>query len=196
MFAEYSKSKKETVRARSGFTLIETFVAIAILATALAGALALAAQGFNSADVAGDQITASFLAQDAMEYVRFLRDSATLAKNNIGWLAYVRNCIPSGQIHYCYFDSKSGIPNGTGNGGPTQCSPGTAVTSCMPVDYDSSTGFYNYTTGVATKFTRAVSVVQSNTNTDEVEVSVYVDWQSRGINRQVALQEDLLNWQP
>src|SRR3569623_1101495 len=61
-----------------GFTLVETLVAVMILASAVAGPLSIASRALNNSLVAKDQITAYFLAQDAIEYTRFVRDSNTL----------------------------------------------------------------------------------------------------------------------
>ena len=63
---------------KKGFTLIETLVAILILTTAIAGPLTIASRGLNAALIAKDQTTASYLAQDAIEYVRAVRDTNRL----------------------------------------------------------------------------------------------------------------------
>lgn len=63
----YSKDK--------GFTLVETLVAVAILMIAIAGPLTIAQKSLMASIYAKDQVTASFLAQDAMEYVKNWRDS-------------------------------------------------------------------------------------------------------------------------
>ena len=66
-------------RAVSGFTLIETLVAIAVLTLAVAGPLFTAERTIVAAQTAADQLTASYLAQEGVEYVRAMRDSAYLA---------------------------------------------------------------------------------------------------------------------
>lgn len=59
---------------KKAFTLIETLVAISILTIALTGPLAVIAQALKSSYFARDQITAYYLAQEAVEYIRNLRD--------------------------------------------------------------------------------------------------------------------------
>jgi len=201
---------RSTYRLRSGlvsrgFTLIETFVAIVILTTALAGALALAANGFNSADIAGDQITAAFLAQDAMEYVRFKRDSSTL--QGIGWLDKLTPmCVSSAgsPAAICEFDTADNTPNI-----PRSCSG-----TCDPMSYDTVRGFYNYavpnsTDIVSSKFTRTVSIVTQPSPTlsgasAEATVIVRVVWRGRNgatgscsgvIKNCVILREEIYNLQ-
>ncbi len=59
---------------KRGFTLIETFIAITILMTAIVGPLVLAARGLSGSSIARDQITAYYLAQEVLEVVRAIRD--------------------------------------------------------------------------------------------------------------------------
>ncbi len=70
--------KDTPVRSRihsRGFTILETLVAIAILIIAITGPLAIVAQSLRSSYFSRDQITAYYLAQEAIEYVRNTRDT-------------------------------------------------------------------------------------------------------------------------
>ena len=176
-----------------GFTMIETFVAIVVLATSLAGALSLASQGFNSADVAGDQITASFLAQDAIEYIRFARDTTCLSSSSgcdSSWLSeHLAPCVNNGASPtYCYLDSSLGL---------TLSNPQTCVGSCPPLLFDSTTGLYKYTSGVTSKFTRYVSVSDVSGDGNEALIKVQVSWVTRGgyPRTPITLEEYIYNWQ-
>src|SRR4051812_13810349 len=53
---------------RRAFTLVESMVAISILALAVTGPMIIAQKGIGSAIYAKDQITAFYLAQEAVEY--------------------------------------------------------------------------------------------------------------------------------
>jgi prepilin-type N-terminal cleavage/methylation domain-containing protein len=59
---------------QKAFTLVETLVAISILTIALTGPLAIIAQALRSSYFSRDQITAYYLAQEAVEYIRNQRD--------------------------------------------------------------------------------------------------------------------------
>ena len=54
----------------AGFTLIESLVAISILLLSISAPLTIASKGLASSFFARDQITAFYLAQDAVEYIR------------------------------------------------------------------------------------------------------------------------------
>ena len=67
-----------------GFTLIETMVAITILTFAMAGPLFTANRAIVAAQTARDQLTATYLAQEGIEYVRMMRDNSYLKTYNEG----------------------------------------------------------------------------------------------------------------
>lgn len=64
---------------KKGFTIIETLVATAILMIAITGPLTISQKGLGAAVYARDQLVATYLAQDAMEYVHYLRDKNILS---------------------------------------------------------------------------------------------------------------------
>src|SRR3989338_10635926 len=61
-----------------GFTLVETLVAVMLLSVAVVAPMSLAAKSLGSAYYARDQITAFYLAQEAIEALRSIRDSQIL----------------------------------------------------------------------------------------------------------------------
>lgn len=173
-----------------GFTLIETMVAILLLSTAIAGPLTLASKGLSTSVVAKDQIGAFNLAQDGMEYIRFIRDTNKLSGGN--WLTGVGAGINGVDLTPCvggagcYIDSVQSTV--------TACS-----TACPIMNYDSTNHYYSYTTGSASaqKYRRIVTITTPfGGNSDEAKVSVVVQWTSAGnMVRSVTVQEDMLNWQ-
>ncbi len=212
---------KNDIRQRAplrGFTLIETLVAILVLMTALAGALALAAQGFNSADVAGNQITAEYLAQDAIEYIRFVRDSNCLSHSSNGscpssaWLDFLSACTTSSG---CYFDSSQNFT--VTDESPVECPSGI----CPVMYYEPISGFYNYANlppgdtsipnasvepnandNLPSAYTRKVTIVTpvtsgAGSNANEAQVTAVVSWAGRtGVISSVTLQENIFDWEP
>jgi prepilin-type N-terminal cleavage/methylation domain-containing protein len=66
------------MKSGKGFTLIETMIAVTILTLSISGPLLGASRAIVLAEISRDQLTASYLAQEAIEYVRAMRDDAYL----------------------------------------------------------------------------------------------------------------------
>lgn len=98
-----------------GFTIIESLVAVSVLMIAVTGPLALAARGLSYSQYAKDQITAFYLASEAIEAVKNIRDANMIDPQDDGngnkkdWLGRALN--GSGGFskcdninNPCYFD--------------------------------------------------------------------------------------------
>lgn len=91
---------KNNIKNNSGFTMIESLVAIFIILLAITGPMVFAQNGLRTAFLSRDQITAFFLAQDVIESIKNYRNGQ--AKNIVDgtldsqyWLG--NNTIQSGQ---------------------------------------------------------------------------------------------------
>lgn len=173
-----------------GFTLIETLVAVLLLTTAIGGPLTLASRGLMVALLSKDQIVAFNLAQDAVEHIRFVRDSNTLS--GADWLAGLGNCISVDGTTACYFDSLLNSP-----ASPQTCADATC--SAQRLYFDETNRYYNYTTtNTLTIFTRVVTIRHDSggASPGEAVVTVTVYWAGTGtLARNVVLRESLFNWQ-
>jgi hypothetical protein len=163
------------VKPLRGFTLIETFVATSVLLISLAAPLSIAAQSLRSAYYARDQITAFYLAQEAVEYIQAKRDQNYLTSAT--WLTGLDECISTA----CSID----FPNFT----HTACS-----TTCDPLLIRDTDKLFVGPGGSGTPsvFTRSVRIVA--VTTDEVDIKVTVSWVSAGISRSFQISEHLFNW--
>ena len=163
-----------------GFTLIETFVAITILVTAIAGPLTLASKGLQSAVLARDQLLASFMAQEGIEFIRERRDNNALASPRpTDWLQGLSSCIDPST---CTID-------------PAADSVVACNGECPALNIDTSSGFYNYNpVNGASPFTRTVKIVR-NANGHEAKVYSTIAWRTGPYARQLTLEENLTNWQ-
>ncbi|MEK7156326.1 MAG: prepilin-type N-terminal cleavage/methylation domain-containing protein, partial [Patescibacteria group bacterium] len=72
------KTQNSKLKTTAGFTLVETLVAVMLLSVAVVAPMSLAARSLGSAYYARDQITAFYLAQEAIEALRSIRDSQIL----------------------------------------------------------------------------------------------------------------------
>lgn len=109
----------------SGFTLIESLVAITIVTIAISGTMVTASSAVIVADISRDQLIASYLAQEGIEYVRWMRDNYYLSAYYSGThdtknaFAGFVGAIPAGcsNVAGCdikdlpYFEPKASFPN-------------------------------------------------------------------------------------
>ena len=172
-----------------GFTLIEAFVAITILVMAMVGPLAIASQSAMFAAFTRDQVTANFLAQDAVEYVRWIRDSNQLSGRD--WMAGLDACISASGGSACYFDSSltSASMQACASGG------------CPVMLYDPASGRYDYDAGAASHFTRTVSIARPVSPNDcstgkgcEIAIVVKVAWTTGTLPHAVTVKENMMRW--
>jgi prepilin-type N-terminal cleavage/methylation domain-containing protein len=164
---------KQTMHTR-GFTLVETLVAISVLLLALAGPLSIAADALSGAYYARDQITAFYLAQEGVEYVRAVRDENYLAGR--AWLTGLDTCV-SGT---CVVD----FPNFT---------HASCTGSCPPILINSS-GLFNQANGTPSLYTRGVSLQPVDADDHEMRIVVTVSWRSGVINRSFEIREYIFDW--
>ena len=75
---------KGFTRPFAGFTLIEAMVAITIVTLAVTGPLFTASRAIVAAQMARQKLTASYLAQEGIEYARAMRDNEYLAAYQAG----------------------------------------------------------------------------------------------------------------
>jgi prepilin-type N-terminal cleavage/methylation domain-containing protein len=178
MFKNRSNPPRLHVRTRRGFTLIETFVAISILLVAVSSALTLSSRGLAAAFSARDQMIAFYLSQEAIEYVRYIRDGNTLAGAN--WLTDLSECVGAS----CTVDVRAASP-----------AEGTALCSgaCPVIRFNETSGMYGYDPSFSpTPFTRSISLTRITD--DEMLLSVSVSWRSGRLDRSFAAKEYLFNW--
>ncbi|MBU4536793.1 prepilin-type N-terminal cleavage/methylation domain-containing protein [Patescibacteria group bacterium] len=172
------KKQKKNNRLQRGFTLIETFVAIAVLLIAMSGPLVLVTKGLSISKMAKGQITAIYLAQEAIEYMRNVRDTNIL--NRRTWLTGLEECTNFGSK--CKIDS------------PAQIVSSCSLSGCENLKYNSVSYLYGYTSGDISLFKREIEVNEI-TPDKELEIVVTMYWNEGPNNREFTIKERLLNWQ-
>lgn len=177
---------------RGGFTLIETLVAVLVLMTAIAGPLTIASKGLQATLVAKDQNTAFYLAQDAIEYVRYVRDTNKLKGQ--AWLSGLDGTA----------NGFSAVDTGLGAGACTSVNGCTvdsiqdsiatcAGTGCAVLRYNSGLNRFEYASGITSIYRRTVSLQVTGS---EALVRVTVTWSDQGaLVRTVTVNEVIEDWQ-
>lgn len=173
-----------------GFTLVETIVAITILTLAVVGPLFTASRAIVAARVAGHQLTASYLAQESIEYVRMLRDNQYLAayQNNpatastTGWANFRAALVPCAAQNGCTFD-------------PTVPTLSVCSGSCAPL-YLLANDVYsqqNMQGSSLTPFTRTITT--SAVSENEERIVSTVTWSFHNASYTVTITDHLTPWQ-
>jgi prepilin-type N-terminal cleavage/methylation domain-containing protein len=167
-----------------GFTLVESMVAISILSLAVTAPLLIAQKGIGSAIYSRDQITAFYLAQEAIEYVRNVRDTNRITGQ--WWLAQFATA--SGCQPYDSSNSACSVINGDykidakyldftlGNGAVNTNAISPCSGACPPLKYDTVNNLFTYSAGNDTQFTRTINISNVAGGGKEALISVTIAW--------------------
>lgn len=166
-----------TLRTQRGVILIEAVVAIGVLAVIFTSALALFTRSLMGVRASSDQIVATYLAQDAAEYIL----AKVAANKRIGegqWADGLAGC-SNGTV--CSLDTTSPISGFALN-------PCDGATCALGLD---SNERYRPGGGTDTPYTRTVEVTLTDTNTDgsddEAYIQVVVSWEAGAAGGSVPL---------
>jgi len=165
------KSNSKFKNLNSGFTLLEALVAVSILMVAVVAPMTVAQKGLSSATYSKSQMIASYLAQDAIEYIKNVRDQVSI-RNSFDWngLWGAGGFFELCQSPYlCKIDT-----NASGGAGLVQAYNNGDILS------KDANGFYGFT-GTLTIFSRKIQValsddLDSNGNKYKALVTVTVGW--------------------
>ena len=168
----------------TGFTIVESLVAIAILVFIIIGASSAIQTGISSYIFSKDQIIAFYLAQEGFEQIRNTRDENSL--KNQHWLTG----LALDTSDPCFFGNAC-IVDPVNTNTPTRCS---SVGNCPVLRQNATTGFFGYDSlWPATIFRREIVLTQINS--EEISIQVTVNWSKGIVNRQFKARENILNWQ-
>ena len=208
------------IKSISGFTLVESLVAISILMIAIASPMTLAQKGLSTATLSKDQMIASFLAQDAIEAVKNIRDQIAVSQSSGGWLdgngdQFLAPCICTGANDDCNFDStQRRYCNIDTTVAGFDISSGESNPKPLRVSYNITNGIkrflkYDYNTlndcsvqgvgdcGEVSKFIRYINIKKTLDNGDganEAVVSVRVSWPTSQGVQSINIQNFIYNY--
>lgn len=177
-----------------GFTLIEAMVAVAILAISVTAPTYGASRTLVATQNANNQLTASYLAQEGVEYARVYRDSYYLTRRQTAkatasvdaWNDFqggpLQTCSGS---NGCYFDSMGAV---------FLTCPSSV---CPRLNLQKSTGEYTTQSGGGldpTIYTRTIKM--SLASPTEARVTSTVSWDFHGKTYRVEIVSSLTRWLP
>lgn len=177
----------------SGFTLIETVIAILILSLSLGALLTLSAGGIFSVRYARNQIVADNLNQEALEYLRNERD--TEAIRGTTWTDWVAS-LPSG----CFDADGCRVDPYTSGDRIEACSGDCPFTVFYPL---ADGGFYGYdgesypmsvsgVTAVTTTYIRTINM--SLPFPEQLVVDAQIEWRNGGMTKRASQSIVMTSW--
>lgn len=189
------KKKSLTTTSQAGFTLVETLIAILILAMTIGALLSLTAGGFFTIRYAKNDIVANNLLQESLEYIHNVRDTAS--QQGVSWDAWKASLgFPGASC----FSADGCMIN------PYAQSPADTIVACAPsgceniLFYETST-FYGYATpntvsqsgeqSFPTSFVRTVTATEGLVPT-QVIVTAKISWMN-GTNKKTITQSIILS---
>lgn len=191
-------TKPAPARVMAGFTLLEVLVAITVLAFAITATFTAAQSGLSAAENSKDQVVGFYLAQEAVEYIRNLRDDNALLNESVStnWLAgFAQN--PSDVCYPGKACSVDVVANKL-----TACPSGPGTCAALVEDLNSADATYGmygdaYNSHGANwktvNYKREVTITTINSNEIAITVNVTV---TKGSSSQVfTVRENILNWQ-
>jgi len=183
---------------KPGFSLVEALVAIAVLLSVVSGVMALVDQSIRFGESVTSRLAASYLASDAIEYIRYDRDSYWLRESDGFDKWYGDGKLSNCQSNVCTIDTRD---VGSGNSNISQCNNG-----CDPLMYNEGQQSYGHeNTGGSgweeSEFTRELRVLETNdlgsgsSGIDEVIVEVTVTWpEAGGSDGELVLTDTVTAW--
>lgn len=200
---------------QSGFSLVETLVAISLLLIIIIGPMAISAKTAKSTSFASEQVQAFFLAQEGLELAQKARDDLKLRMflpasdgNYIAdpWSSFTKTTT-DGLYDECFLATGCGLYWSASNYGkldlPANCSN---LTNCKlyinnndvrPKFTHKSTSVLSLVTSnnTATPFTRKITFTKIGTDNREISVRSEVTWRTGSIiaDQKVVLDTYLFN---
>lgn len=178
----------------TGFTLIETLVAVSIFAGSILALVAVLSNNLADTQYAKKKVIATYLAQEGVEYIRNIRDTYVLYETSEGqgWIDFqtaISDCLEdegnpgSGSCDFAVDDSVVNfVPCVGGN--------------CRQILYDDDTG-YGYQNGENSGFVRKIVGKQiGGIGSNEILIVSTVYWTQGSGNYEVSLTDNLFNWAP
>lgn len=171
---------------RKGFTLIEILVVIFIFSAGILTVYRVIPGIVNITTINSSRVTATYLAQEGIEIVKNVRDGNWL--QGAAWNADFSPCLVPNSCEFDYDCASSTTPGE----GTNPCFK--AYSSSHYLKNNNTTGFFNYNSGIVTKFKRKITIDEDNPPDDDATVTVDVFWSEKGKSYNISVQEKVYNW--
>jgi Tfp pilus assembly protein PilV len=184
-----------------GFTLVETLVAVSIFTMSLLGIMSVLASSIADTTYAKQKMTATYLAQEGIEYMRNMRDTNMFFTST--WSDFI-----AGSLKDCTLDDKCGFNkvNGVSPYSIANCSETITTVLLKGCElFIDSTGLYDSMPDISkdytdSGFTRTIWMTgadgSSGVSAGDNEVRIYseVSWTTGSGLHKITFSENLFNW--
>ena len=150
----------------AGFTIIELIITISLLSFGIIGMYSVFSATVNLTNNSSQRFIAAYLAQEAFEVARNIRDTNFVASAP-SWSAGLLGCENGCQLDY---------KTGTALEGPENELKVYDPNDFLNLEPD---GFYSYGNGTATRFKRKITITQ-DPGIDTLKVAIVVSWDYNG----------------
>ena len=187
----------------SGFTVLESIVAIGVLSAAIAGAFTAIQTNLSQSIIVKDEVKAFYLAQEAVEIIRNARDHNQLERitdpaSTVTWLTGISEDVSD----HCYFGKVCRMEVSSPSPDNFETCDASEWGYCPVLRKNASSFIYGYNYGLDwsdTNFVREVKIerVRDDPTTGdpvEIAVTVRVSWKKGLIDRQFEAKTYLFNW--
>ena len=194
------KAKSYKLKAKEGFTLVESLVAIAVFTVGISAAIFVIQQSFFVGARVKNKIIAAHLAQEGIEVIRNIRDRNWIQGKvyNVGDVA--ANCFNESNCWTNGINDSDGSGNFTKTGCVQYNNASLAASPCALGPHLSFDGSYYISvgSGVSYQFSRDVTTefvpLDTIPDPDEPEHLKVISTVTCGIGCSVSLEEYLYNW--
>lgn len=204
MFKNINKNKiklfNNLKNQQAGFTLVEALTAIFILTFVVVGLMTVVSDSLFATKYAKDEITANYLLQEAIDYVRNDRDTSVFLSTlgiEQSWTNFYQRYVNAGcnnETYGCALDVN------TDEGNLVAC-PSAGCSSLYLKEVLSVDDKYFYSTNnglptdgkIKTNFKRTLKVTSKNEG--QIDVEVLVSWKNGNSSRSRNLKTTLSRWQ-
>ncbi|ETB63977.1 TPA: hypothetical protein DIC38_01375 [Candidatus Nomurabacteria bacterium] len=185
------KIYKEKIKIIKGFTLIETMVAVFILSLSVVGIVGMISSSYFSAVYSKNEITATYLMQEAVDYVRNDRDTSVILGGQ-DWNSFISKYNSCSTVDGCYLNILDNSIYSCSSD-PDE-SFGEIVCPRFTLD-EGSIPYYNYNSLPGnSNFKRKIVIEGNSSNPNQIDMYVTVEWKNGNLVRSRSLEYSILNW--
>lgn len=185
----------------TGFTLLETIVALSIILAAVIGPVTLITRGILNFGFSENKLVALNLAQEGLELMREIRENNIICDQLNGPASWdwFRDPSGGGIINSGDFEVDTTQTVTISCGASSVTTPRMSLFTDSKFYLDPVNGVYSYSGAPNTVFTRKITIDKPPADVaipanDQRDVISVVSWTERSIDRNITLRERMYNW--